>query len=175
MLASSLRERGPKRPPTLSDVASKRLAPGLGRFGYVGHTRFHIFWDRVHRQCAKPGHWVVRLFSKTCLAPLPFSLLLCVYIATVLSVLGLKPYDHISALSFWSAFNLDQWSLFKVILGRMMSRVFFSKKLLIETNSNNANGLIVFNLPKSKIDMLFDHLRSPLHLKFTCPKFILWP
>ena len=44
---------------------------------------------------------------------------------------------------------------------------FFPQKLLIEMNSNNANGLIVFNLPKSKNDMRFDHLRSLLHLKFT--------
>ena len=100
------------------------LAPRLGRFGYVGRTRFHIFW---HRLCAKTGHWVVSLFSKACLTPLPFSLLLCVDIATLLSVLSLKPHGDISAHSCWSIFNLNQWSLLKVILGRMMLHAFFPK------------------------------------------------
>ena len=76
---------------------------------------------------ARSLSWVVRLFSKACLAPLPFSLLLCVDIATVLSAFSLKPHGHISAHSFWSRFNSDQWSLLEVILGRMMSLAFFSK------------------------------------------------
>ena len=140
-----------------SYVASKRLAPGLGHFGYVGRTLFHIFWGRGHRECAKPGHWVVRLFSKACLAPLPFSLLRCVYIATVLLVLRLKPHDHISALSFCSTFGLDQWSLLKVILCRMTSRVFVSPKTSYRNELNQCWWSHCVQLAKTQKLICFWH------------------
>ena len=99
----------------------------------------------------QPGHWAVRLFSKTCLVPLRFSLLLCVDIASVLSVLGLKPHDHTSVHSFWSRFNLDKRSLLKVILGRMMSGAcFFLPKTSYRSELNKCGWSHCVQLAKTR-------------------------
>ena len=118
----------------------------------------------MHRLCAKPCHWVVRLFSKACSVPLPFSRLFVVHSSTVpFSVLSLKPHGPISVHSFRSRFNLDQRPLLEVILGCRMSSVFFPKPYRNELNQCEKSHCVQLAQTQK-----FD-------LKFTWPKVILWP